>query len=331
MRRKIVSKATCLGRCAYYVLHRIMISGEKYMYLLTFRNKTMEADGSAYEDLFSRVMSYYESDFRQVKPQGSLGDKKNDGFIPTKGIYFQVYAPENICVSEENAVKKLLADFEGLMAYWPTIGYTVKEFNYVVNDKFKGLGPAVYDILGQLKKKYPSIKFDVLLSSKLQQIFEGLEDSAKAGVVGFCPSADVSMLSMDVLNSVVTHIMRRPSNPLNPTIPVSPDLVRKVEFNGLNEAIKAQLISGIINENAIEEYFAINNDYQKDELRDRFNTLYRDALIEVDDAENNSDAVFAKIYDKALPLDASQAVANAVIALMSYYFECCDIFKSPEQ
>lgn len=308
-----------------------MASGEVYMYQLLFRNKTMEADGSAFEDLFSRVMSCYDSDFRQVKPQGRLGDKKNDGFIPSKGIYFQVYAPEEINVSEEKAVEKLITDFGGLMAYWPTIGYKVKEFYYVVNDKFKGVGPAVYATLGRLKQKYPSIKFDIWHSGKVLNVFECLEESAKVGVVGYCPSVDVSMLSMDVLNSVVSYIMRRPSNPFNPTIPVSPDMVRKIEFNGLSETIKSQLIAGIINENAIEEYFAINNDYQKDELRDRFNTFYREALTEVDDAENHSDSVFTKIYNKALPLDASQAVANAVIALMSYYFECCDIFKSPDQ
>ena len=61
-----------------------------------FKVRVHESDGNAFESLFTTVMRYSDKGFKPVKPQGRLGDRKNDGFIKEKGTYYQVFAPENL-------------------------------------------------------------------------------------------------------------------------------------------------------------------------------------------------------------------------------------------
>ncbi|MEA3324338.1 MAG: hypothetical protein U9Q37_04270, partial [Euryarchaeota archaeon] len=79
-----------------------------------FQNKILKADGQIFEDIFSAIMNYAETDFQQIKPWGNIGDRKNDGYIKTKGIFYQVYAPEDIRKSYTNVISKLKDDFEAL-------------------------------------------------------------------------------------------------------------------------------------------------------------------------------------------------------------------------
>lgn len=83
---------------------------------LIFNVQTLKADGKAYEDIFTSVQILLDNTFRKIKPYGNVGDKKNDGFLPKTGNYFQVYAPENPEKSRtiKNAISKLVNDFTGL-------------------------------------------------------------------------------------------------------------------------------------------------------------------------------------------------------------------------
>ena len=90
------------------------------------------------------------------------------------GIYYQVYSPEELSSTEENAIKKLSQDFAKLLTFWPQIGYTVKSFYYVVNERFRGVGPAVYKHLGELQQQNPNISFGIMAAKDLQRVFEQL-------------------------------------------------------------------------------------------------------------------------------------------------------------
>jgi hypothetical protein len=73
-----------------------MNSQEKALARKMFKLKIHESNGQAFEDLFTSIMNYAESDFQAIKPWGNIGDRKNDGYIESKGIFFQVFAPEDI-------------------------------------------------------------------------------------------------------------------------------------------------------------------------------------------------------------------------------------------
>ena len=96
-----------------------MTREQTYVAHILFRNKVLESDGTAYETLFTKIMDLANPTFQQVKPQGPIGDRKNDGFDKSTGTYYQVYAPEDPKTKEQDAVNKLVNDFNGLYSYWP--------------------------------------------------------------------------------------------------------------------------------------------------------------------------------------------------------------------
>jgi len=108
---------------------------EKALSRKFFKLKIHEANGQAFEDLFTAIMSYTETDFRAITPWGNIGDRKNDGYIKSKGIFFQVFSPKEITKTYPKVVKKLEEDFEGLINQWAP----VNEFYFVVNDKYQGV------------------------------------------------------------------------------------------------------------------------------------------------------------------------------------------------
>ena len=73
-----------------------MNNEEKTLARHLFVNRLLKANGQKFEDIFTAVMNYAEPDFQQIKPWGNIGDRKNDGYIKSKGIFFQVFAPEEI-------------------------------------------------------------------------------------------------------------------------------------------------------------------------------------------------------------------------------------------
>src|SRR5271156_3689532 len=93
----------------------------KLMARLVFKLRGHEAKGMVFQRLFEKVMQYrYPNDFVPIKPYGNVGDRKNDGYSPSTGTYFQVFAPEDATSARSitTAADKLNEDFEGLVGYW---------------------------------------------------------------------------------------------------------------------------------------------------------------------------------------------------------------------
>jgi len=154
-----------------------------------FRLRVHEADGQAYEDLFVRVMQYAHPRFRPVKPQGSIGDRKNDGFDSRGGCYYQVYAPQNVRKTQGDALKKLKRDFRGLKAFWDGL-YTIRRYYFVINDKYQGVSPLIEKELVTIKTKHSLEETDVVLSKDLEEMLFGLADDVIISIVGHVPVID---------------------------------------------------------------------------------------------------------------------------------------------
>lgn len=138
-----------------------------------FRLLIHESEGQAFEDLFVKIMQYANVDFVPVKPHGTDGDRKNDGYDPTRGIYFQVYAPEDITKRPYSTIKKLLRDFEGLQSYWDQYA-PIKEFYFVINDRYKGVYPKVHTRLTKIKNRCGLLKCEPFLAQHLEAILFNL-------------------------------------------------------------------------------------------------------------------------------------------------------------
>lgn len=148
-----------------------------------FRLMVHEAEGQKYEDLFVKIMAFHDPSFRPVKAYGNIGDRGNDGWVASNGKYYQCYAPSDMPNNTEAAIKKLEEDFDKLKSYWDDLA-TVKEFCFVVNDKFKGVSPHIYRAINKLKVDHNLDVADVFLAQQLEQILFNLSDAQIEYVVG---------------------------------------------------------------------------------------------------------------------------------------------------
>lgn len=304
-----------------------MTREQTYVAHILFRNKVLESDGTAYETFFTKIMDLANPTFQQVKPQGPIGDRKNDGFDKSTGTYYQVYAPEDPKTKEQDAVNKLVNDFNGLYSYWQNI-CPIHRFCFVFNDKYKGAHPTIHDELAKIHKAYPDIETDVFLAKHLEEICFSLSDEKIELCLGIIPETYCGDVDYDVLRQVVDYLLTVPVDPTKEFIPINPDFDKKIVFNGLSDNMASYLRGHRINGHSIDDFFKYNSAYTKNALRDIFNGLYQEALKTIDDNPDKPDQVFLYIYDHSFQRHTG-AVDNAIFTLMAYYFEYCDIFEAP--
>jgi len=216
--------------------------------------------------------------FVAVKPQGQHGDRKNDGYDKTDGTYYQVYAPENLNLNSAKAVNKLREDFAGLMEYWNDLT-PVKRFFFVLNDKYKGTLPTIESDLEAIKNENKLGGCEVFLTKHLEDELFRLDDDQIIAVVGFVLNPhDIKFLDYSILNEVIAHIMNYKGNLEATQLLKAPDFNEKIKFNGLGKQTATLLNSASYQHGSVENYFLLNSDFTKQELRDTINTMYLAAL-----------------------------------------------------
>ncbi len=185
-----------------------MTTDEMYIFRLMFQNKIYSSDGGTFQDLFVSVMCLVDSNFNPIKPHGNIGDRKNDGFNKTKGIYYQVYAPEDSKITHNVAIDKCKTDFAGLKLYWDKIS-PIKHFYFVLNDKYKGAYPELHEVLSELGSKNPTINFDPFLSKDLENNFLNLSKDNIIKVVGISPRLDqIEQIDYSAMTQVVDYLLK---------------------------------------------------------------------------------------------------------------------------
>jgi hypothetical protein len=304
---------------------------EKAFARVMFKHKVVTSDGQAYEDLFVDIMSRGNPDFIGVKPQGSIGDRKNDGYDRRRGSYYQVFAPEDPKLKSQDAVKKLNKDFTGLMKHWDKVT-PVKEFHFVFNDKYNGSFPTIETDLATIKTKHKLAECASFLAKHLEDKLFVLTDDQVITVVGFIPdTSKFEKLDYTVLNEVIAQVLKHKVT-LEPTQLLSaPDFSEKIKFNGLSLHTSRLLNAASYQVGILDKYFELNSDFTKQELRDTINDLYKEALAKKLGpyaGVSQSDLVFLDILKSIAP-NHNLPIWNAALVVMAYFFESCDIFEDP--
>lgn len=305
-----------------------MNRNEKYVARLVTQQRILQAVGFTYQDLFSLAMEQANSNFVKIKPQGALGDRKNDGYDPTTGTYYQVYSPEDL--SDIAAAGKLTEDFAGLKSYWDGFSQ-IQEFIYVVNDRYRGSYPTIERELGTLRVANPSITFKLFRAKDIEDIILGLTDEKLLNVTGFLGDIKgFGAIDITALGSVIRHLLKQDAPEKAEQLPEDPDFEKKLVFNGLTKPVATRLRAASYQTNLIDEYFEVNSAFVKDDLKLRFAELYSESAAATAAGPERSDSIFFAIWEKASP-DSSMPVRAAVLILMAYYFEYCDIFETPTE
>jgi hypothetical protein len=103
---------------------------QQLSYQKDFKIAFLKARGNAFQRLFETLMGkIYPNDFIACRPWGNIGDRRNDGYLSSKRILFQVYAPNEMSASK--AISKINEDFEGAKEHW-------EEYFLIITDLGEG-------------------------------------------------------------------------------------------------------------------------------------------------------------------------------------------------
>lgn len=310
-----------------------MNSSEQFCTKKLFELRVLKYNGQQFEDFFVEIMSKSNPDFQPVKAYGNIGDKKNDGFDKNRGVYYQVFAPEDISNKSTiyAAVNKLEADFEGLYNNWNGM-YPIKEFYFVINDKYKGIAPPIIEKICEIEKnpKYADIKIDVFKAIDLEREFDKLDDVQKSDIIGsIFFERETPMIQYEALNEVVVYLLTEDLSNACVDNLIVPDPDEKIAFNGLSDKIKRLLDIGSYQNGALSKYFDSNPGI-RNILQERFQGLYQKSKTDIPETiEKASDCRFEYICEAASPRRSAH-IRMSVFALMAYYFYSCDIFEEPK-
>jgi hypothetical protein len=290
---------------------------QRSYYGLKFENTFLREKGKAFETFFARVMAHgFPSDFQTVRPYGSRGDLKCDGYRASDGAVFQSYAPDAMNLA--NLLSKIDEDFNGALGHW---GDRMRRWILVHNDH-RGLPAEAERRLVDLDSAHESVAVSAFGEAELRIVVMGLALHQLEDLFGVAPSQrTLELLDFAALRPVLIAIERQPppaDPPLNAPSPL------KLERNALSVDAAGLLRQGRRREKLVQDFFDAWPDPGFGEaIAEGFRIRYQ-ALKAVG---LSADAIFGELQAFAGGMDGEPARQGAVLAVLSYFFERCDIFE----
>ena len=284
-----------------------------------FENAFLRAKGDAFQDLFERLMGLaYKADFMACRPWGNRGDRKNDGFLKSEKCLFQVYAPNEM--TEAKAIAKIQEDFEGAKQHW---GKHFKKWVFAHNAE-SGLPPHVQKVLLDFEAQNPAIVIKPWCLVEFRTIFRRLTREDIQPWLGFAPTEETkAKLGFKDLQIVLETIAGR-SVPVD--IPVKAVPKGKIEANALPECVATLLKNGMAKAPLVEAFFGQWHDVT---LGDRIAKSFR-AAYESFREKFPAYQIFSELQTWAGGgARGTPEHELAVVTVIAYYFERCDIFEEP--
>lgn len=297
---------------------------QQLSYEKDFRIAFLESKGEGFQLLFEKLMSKaYPDDFMACRPWGKAGDRKNDGYLPSKRILFQVYAPNEMSSSE--AVKKINEDFAGAKEHWEKY---FDEWVFVHNAPNGRLGPHIIEFIARLGQGNPNIKIKHWGYEKLLEQFRRLRLQELESWFG--PSLTMKAtvnLGFSDLEAVLTHISITPI----PTTGEVREVSRgKIEANLLSQAVADFLKIGMQKSPFVAQFF---NNFYDPTYGEKIAQAFKNKYIELRDREPklHPDEIFGhlEIWAGGEKNIAPMRKA-AVLAVMAYLFDRCEIFEDAQ-
>lgn len=290
-----------------------------------FQLRVTQSVGDEFENLFGTLMEESDKDFNKVEAYGKIGDKHNDGYNNNTHTYYQCYGPKSIKGNEDYVKSKIKNDFKGVCEEWKDI----KEWYFVYNDKFCGAPPHIIQEIQDLNSSQDLVNVGLFLTKKWRDIFSKLTIDQKQSVLGWMAPNPDDLLEIEdsAFNSVIAHVMNIDAAYTMEKIPASINVARKINFNGLSDHVGHLLQTGLFLQNEIRKHFEYEYD-QKEIIRSKLSNIYFRLKSELGSSENPADKIFFTMLKELSPTQTT-SIQHAVIALIAYYFEVCDIYETP--
>lgn len=284
-----------------------------------FETFFLRSKGDAFQTFFERLMGLaYKADFMPCRPWGNQGDRKNDGFLKSERRLFQVYAPNEMDAAKAKA--KITEDFSGAREHWG------KHFNtwVFVHNATDGLPPHVQQLILDFEADNSGIILEPWCLEELRLIFRKLSVEDKATWFGLAPTDATKMkLGFSDLKVVLERIAALPAPPMTDVKNVP---TGKIEANALSEAVARLLKEGMVKSRLVNEFF---NQWHDEMLGERLAEAFRAEYRRLSES-SGPNQIFAELQSWAAGSNRGTPENElAVLTVLSYYFERCDIFKEP--
>lgn len=292
---------------------------QRSIYVDRFRLAFHTQQGTAFQDWFVRLAGFaFGADFEEVRPYGPQGDLKCDGRrISTQSI-FQCYAPYSM--KDAELISKINGDFHGARAHWAA---RMLEWIFVHNDGH-GLPPKVVQHIAVLRTAHSPMGIETWSEPELLRIAMMLDLSALQALFGYAPSiAIVDHLVMADLVPIIDALQRQEPSPSDP--PLTPPSPEKLEKNALSEESSLLLKIGRRKAALVEAFFRKS---PRPDLGERIAEAFRNRYAELKNLELPTDTIFKHLQDYA-GMNGDPKRQGAALAVLSYFFESCDIFEDP--
>jgi hypothetical protein len=290
-------------------------------YNLKFENAFLRAKGDAFQDFFEKLMGFaYKADFMACRPWGRTGDRKNDGFLKSERRLFQVYAPNEM--TETKAVAKIQEDFEGARGYWGT-HFDKWVFAHNATD---GLPPHVHKVLLDFEKMNPGITLEPWCLEEFRRPFNRLCSDDLSLWFGPPPTAETkAKLGFKDLQVVLEHLSDQSVDSSRPV----KDVPRgKIEANALSDSVATLLKEGMVKAPLVSQFF---EQWHDPTLGERIAKSFR-AKYELLRENITPNQIFAELQAWTGGTErGSPEHETAVLTVIAYYFERCDIFEDPRE
>ena len=286
-----------------------------------FRIAFLESKGDAFQRLFEKLMSKaYPNDFVACRPWGKVGDRKNDGYLPSGRILFQVYAPNEMTAAE--AIKKINEDFDGAKDHWEA---HFDEWTFVHNAPDGRLGPHIIEVLATLRNANPNFRIGHCGYEDMLATFRGLslQDLESWFGPSLTMAATVNVGYADLV-AILTHISVTPA----PVPSAVQDVSRgKIEANALSQSVADFLKIGMQKSPLVRGFFNTwRNPTYGEQIAAAFRSEY--LALKATAPALHPDEIFGRLETWAGGT-ASNAPARkaAVLAVIAYLFDECEIFE----
>lgn len=279
----------------------------------------LQAKGDEFQTFFERLMGLaYKTDFMACRPWGKQGDRKNDGFLKSEKRLFQVYAPNEM--EAKKTIAKITEDFEGAKVHWST--YFDKWV--FVHNATDGLPPHVQELLLDFEKANPGITLEPWGLEELRLVFRCLSPGDLAAWFGPAITEETKAnLGFKDLQVVLESLAGKAAASGTAVKAVPPG---KIEANDLSESVATLIKNGMAKAPLVSAFL---ESWHDETFGERLAVAFR-AEYERLRGTLHPNMIFSELQTWVGGSQLGTAEHQmAVLTVLAYYFERCDIFEEP--
>ena len=294
---------------------------QRVFYRALISKALLEKEGTPFEEWFNELARRaWGRDFEPVRAQGRHGDLKCDGHRKSTGTIFQCYAPRRL--NNAALTKKISEDFHGARTVWQE---RMKVWSLVLNDR-AGLCAGAKEQTDALQASNQDVSVETFGPIELESLALGLPLEHLGDLCGLTLDAEESRafkLSFDAIAKVVGEISG--ANPVPSIQPLSLPAANKAEHNCLDKEIRDFLARGEQWGRRVGQYFS---ETVRVEEGERLSAQLKNAYSTLREAGKDPNEIFFEFLDLCGGIARPAGERVAVYALLSYFFNACDIFEN---